>query len=97
MYSRWRERLRHTLGFRLALWYAIVFVASSLALTGLTYFLVAASLSQYDREMIGTALVQYAGAYQAGGVAGLQARSSAPRPRPPRGRCSSAWSAPARR
>ena len=72
MYSRWRERLRHTLGFRLALWYAIVFVASSLALTALTYFLVDASLRQYDRELIGTALVQYATAYQAGGVVGLQ-------------------------
>ncbi len=72
MYSRWRERLRHTLGFRLALWYAIVFVVSSLALTGLTYFLVDASLRQYDREIIGTALVQYATAYQVGGVAGLQ-------------------------
>ena len=29
MYSKWRERLRHTLGFRLALWYAAVFVVSS--------------------------------------------------------------------
>ena len=38
----------------------------------LTYFLVDASLRQYDREIIGTALVQYATAYQAGGVAGLQ-------------------------
>ena len=38
----------------------------------LTYFLVDASLRQYDRELIGTALVQYATAYQAGGVAGLQ-------------------------
>jgi len=72
MYSRWRERLRHTLGFRLALWYAVIFVASSLALTGLTYLLVDASLRQYDREIIGTALVQYAGAYQAGGVRALQ-------------------------
>jgi len=72
MYSRWRERLRHTLGFRLALWYAAVFVVSSLALTGLTYLLVAASLRQYDREIIGTTLVQYAAAYQAGGVAALQ-------------------------
>ena len=72
MYSRWRERLRHTLGFRLALWYAAVFVVSSLALTGLTYLLVAASLRQYDREIIRTALVQYAGAYQVGGVAALQ-------------------------
>jgi len=59
MYSKWRERLRHTLGFRLALWYAAIFVVSSLALTGLTYLLVAASLRQYDREIIGTALVQY--------------------------------------
>jgi heavy metal sensor kinase len=72
MYSRWRERLRHTLGFRLALWYAVVFVASSLTLTALTYFLVAASLRQYDREIIGTTLVQYAAAYQAAGVGGLQ-------------------------
>jgi signal transduction histidine kinase len=72
MYSRWRERLSHTLGFRLALWYAAVFVVSSLALTGLTYLLVAASLRQYDREIIGTALVQYANAYQSGGVAALQ-------------------------
>ena len=72
MYSRWRERLRHTLGFRLALWYAAVFVVSSLALTGLTYLLLAASLRQYDREMIGTALVQYANAYQNAGVAALQ-------------------------
>src|SRR3954469_1930247 len=72
MYSKWRERLRHTLGFRLALWYAAIFVGSSLALTALTYVLVAASLRQYDREIIGTALVQYANAYQVGGVAALR-------------------------
>jgi signal transduction histidine kinase len=72
MYSKWRERLRHTLGFRLAIWYAVIFVVSSLALTGLTYVLVAASLRQYDREIIGTTLVQYARAYQTGGVAALQ-------------------------
>ena len=72
MYSKWRERLRHTLGFRLALWYAAIFVVSSLVLTALTYVLVAASLRQYDRETIGTALVQYARAYQIAGVAALQ-------------------------
>src|SRR5688572_29101198 len=72
MYARWRERLRHTRGFRLALWYAVIFVASSLAQPGLAYLLVDATLRQYDREIIGTALVQYAGAYQAGGVRGLQ-------------------------
>src|SRR4029453_2411318 len=72
MYSKWRERLRHTLGFRLAPWYPTIFVVSPPGLTGLTYVLVAASLRQYDREIIGTALVQYARAYQVGGVAALQ-------------------------
>ncbi len=71
MFSSWRERLRHTLGFRLALWYAVVFVASSLAIVALTYVLLAASLRQYDRETIQTTLVQFAGAYARGGVAAL--------------------------
>ena len=71
MFSRWRERLRHTLGFRLALWYAIVFVASSVAIVGLTYVLLAASLRQYDRETIQTTIVQFASAYARGGVDAL--------------------------
>jgi signal transduction histidine kinase len=71
MFSKWRERLRHTLGFRLALWYAIVFVASSVAIVGLTYVLLAASLRQYDRETIQTTIVQFASAYARGGVDAL--------------------------
>ena len=71
MFSKWRERLRHTLGLRLALWYAMVFVASSLAITALTYLLLAASLRQYDREIIQTTLLQYASAYARGGPDGL--------------------------
>jgi signal transduction histidine kinase len=70
--SRWRERLRHTLGFRLALWYALVFVASSLALVVLTYVLLAASLRQYDREIIEGMLVRFASAYARGGVYALE-------------------------
>ena len=71
MFSRWRDRLRHTLGFRLALWYAVVFVASSLAVIALTYVLLAATLRQYDREIIQTTLVQYASAYARGGPESL--------------------------
>ncbi len=71
MFSKWRERLRHTLGFRLALWYAVVFVASSLAIVGLTYVLLAATLRQYDRDTLQTTIVQFAGAYARGGVDGL--------------------------
>jgi signal transduction histidine kinase len=73
MFSRWRERLQHTLGFRLALWYAMVFVGSSLAIIALTYLLLAASLRRYDREIIQTTLIQYASAYARGGPAALAA------------------------
>ncbi len=71
MFSKWRERMRHTLGFRLALWYAVVFVASSLAIVGLTYILLAASLRQYDRETIQNTLVRFATAYTRGGGVAL--------------------------
>jgi signal transduction histidine kinase len=70
--TQWRDRLRYTLGFRLALWYALVFVASSLALVGLTYVLLAASLRQYDREAIEGMLVRFASAYSRGGVYALE-------------------------
>jgi signal transduction histidine kinase len=71
MFSRWRERLQHTLGFRLALWYAVVFVASSLAIIALTYLLLALSLRRYDREIIQSTLLQYASAYAQGGLDAL--------------------------
>ncbi len=71
MFSRWRERLQHTLGFRLALWYAVVFVASSLAIIALTYLLLALSLRQYDREIVQSTLLQYASAYAQGGLDAL--------------------------
>ena len=68
MSSRWRDALRDALGLRLALWYAMIFVASALALVALTYVLLSASLRRYDRDTIETALVQYARAYMLGGV-----------------------------
>jgi signal transduction histidine kinase len=71
MSSRWRERLGRTFGFRLALWYAVVFVASALTLVVLTYALLALSLRQYDRQTIETTLVQYASTYARGGVDAL--------------------------
>ena len=71
MSSGWRDSLRDTLGLRLALWYAAIFVASALALVALTYVLLSASLRRYDRDTIETALVQYARAYMMGGPQGL--------------------------
>jgi signal transduction histidine kinase len=71
MFSKWRERLRQAVGFRLAWWYALVFTGSTLALVGITYLLLAATLRRYDREIIETTLVQLATAYAGAGLDGL--------------------------
>ncbi len=71
MSSRWSERARHTLGFRLALWYAGLFLVSSLLLVGLTYLLLASSLKQRDHELIRATLEKYATAYERGGLDAL--------------------------
>ena len=71
MSSRWSDRLRHTLGFRLAAWYAAVFVGSSLAVAGLTYFLLASSLRERDHEIIRSTLIGYAERYEQGGLPAL--------------------------
>jgi heavy metal sensor kinase len=63
------ERLRGALSFRLALYYAAVFVASTLALAAITYFLLAASLRQADHDLVRTTLRRYAAAYERGGLA----------------------------
>lgn len=70
--STWRDRLRHALGFRLALWYAVIFLASATTLVALTYVLLAASLRQYDRETLRTSLLQLASAYTRGGLDALE-------------------------
>jgi heavy metal sensor kinase len=62
------ERLRGSLGFRLALWYAVVFVASAVVLGALTYLLLSRSLRQRDRDLIGTTLARYAAALERGGL-----------------------------
>jgi heavy metal sensor kinase len=62
------ERLRGALGFRLALYYAAVFLAGTLALAAITYFLLAASLRQADHDLIHNTLRRYAAAYERGGL-----------------------------
>ncbi|HVJ25953.1 MAG TPA: HAMP domain-containing sensor histidine kinase [Vicinamibacterales bacterium] len=57
--------------FRLAWWYALIFVASSAMIVALTYFLLASALRQYDHQIIQTTLVEFATAYARGGVPGL--------------------------
>ena len=71
MFSKWRERLRQAVGFRLAWWYALVFTVSAVALVAITYVLLAVTLKRHDRETIQTTLVQFASAYARGGVDAL--------------------------
>ena len=71
MSSGWTDRLRRTLGFRLALWYSGLFVVSSLVVTILTYALLIASLQQRDRDLIRDTLARFASEYDRGGLAQL--------------------------
>ena len=71
MFSRLSERLGGTMRFRLAWWYALIFVASSAMIVALTYFLLASALRQYDHQIIQTTLLEFATAYARGGVPGL--------------------------
>jgi hypothetical protein len=71
MSSGLRDRVRSTLGLRLAVWYAALFVAGTLVLFALTYALLARSLEQRDREAVRLALAEYASEYANSGPAGL--------------------------
>jgi signal transduction histidine kinase len=64
---------RYTFGFRLAAWYAVLFVGSALVLIALTYVLLASTLRQRDHEIIQSTLEKYASQYEQDGVPGLVA------------------------
>jgi signal transduction histidine kinase len=82
MSSRWIEsarRVRGTLGFRLALWYALLFVVGGAVLTVVTYFLLASALERRDEELVLSTLERYGSRYNEEGLAGLEAEVSADR------------------
>jgi signal transduction histidine kinase len=68
MSSRWLDRVRYTIRFRLAVWYAVLFLASSIGLLLLTYLLLSSSLQQRDHELIRSTVARYATEYRQGGV-----------------------------
>ena len=71
-----QPRLAHpffrSFSVRLNLWYALVFILSSLGLFLLLYYFLAAALERGEREVIEARLKEYAAIYQAGGPRGLQ-------------------------
>ena len=64
--------MRRTLGLRLSVWYAGVFIAGTLALVAVTYALLASSLAQRDHDIIRATLREYASRYELGGLRALQ-------------------------
>jgi len=58
-------------GLRLASWYAVVFVATSLAIVLLTYRLLAASLEERDQQLVISTLREYSQRYADGGLRSL--------------------------
>jgi signal transduction histidine kinase len=65
------DRLRHALTLRLAVWYFVIFCASSTAVLVLVYALVAASLRQRDHDALQDLVARYAAAYRRGGIAAI--------------------------
>jgi signal transduction histidine kinase len=68
-----RESRPLVYGLRLGAWYATLFIAGSLTIVLLTYFVTSASLAQRDRQIIDSKLGTYAAAYANGGLDGLTA------------------------
>src|SRR5262245_52050785 len=64
-------------GLRIALWYATLFVAGSIAIVLLTYYATATSLAQRDQQIIRGKLGDYAAAYLRGGARVLAATVNA--------------------
>jgi heavy metal sensor kinase len=59
------------IGLRLAVWYAAVFVVSSLGIVFLTYTLLASSLEERDRQIVTSRLREYSQRYASGGLRSL--------------------------
>jgi signal transduction histidine kinase len=69
------DKLVRNFAFRLSLWYAAIFIASTAVLLALVYWLVSHTLQHKDEEIILSKLREYAAVYQAGGPAELQLRA----------------------
>jgi signal transduction histidine kinase len=69
----WTEPLRQTIGLRLAAWYLVTFLASTLLIGALTYRLLASSLESRDHQLIEQTLREYGSRYRSGGFAALAA------------------------
>jgi signal transduction histidine kinase len=71
MSSRLLSAAARTIGVRLTIWYAALFLAGTTLLLSLAYLLVATSLAAGDREAVREEAQELAAEYRAGGVEGI--------------------------
>ncbi|MEZ5319552.1 MAG: HAMP domain-containing sensor histidine kinase [Vicinamibacterales bacterium] len=69
--SPWRRRFNHAVGLRVAVWYAVLFVVSALAIGAIGYQLLAISLVERDHGLLRIKLAEYSARYESGGLASL--------------------------
>jgi signal transduction histidine kinase len=59
MFLRNLRHIRKTLSFRLTIWYAAIFISSSLILFALTYYLVTSTIRAYDQKVAQAKISEY--------------------------------------
>jgi signal transduction histidine kinase len=62
------NRIRKTVGFRLAFWFCAIFILSSLLLFSIGYFFLSSSLKRRDQDSIQLKLEELSALYQSGGI-----------------------------
>ncbi len=72
MFSGRLDLFRRSIGVKLSLWYAAIFILSSGALFLLAYYLLAAAIGSKDREVLEARLREAAIVYEAGGAGALR-------------------------
>ena len=72
MFSSLLDRIQRRLGFRLSLWYVLIFTLSNVALFALTYYVLAAAIQDRERVVLEGRLRDLAAIYQAGGTNALR-------------------------
>jgi signal transduction histidine kinase len=72
MSSNWSRSIGRAFALRLGLWYAVLFIASAIALSGATYVLLARALAAQDHDALASMLSRYTLEYQRQGLNGLQ-------------------------
>ncbi len=72
MFSSRLKHLRRRVGFRLSLWFVLLFLLSNAALFALTYYLLAAAIQNRERIVLEVQLQEAARHYERGGVSALR-------------------------